>query len=162
MPIIGCTKEDNCRRDAFLRSRLANSEQRAAGKPHEEGSKGSNSKKLEKEKKMNEKEEEVAAVLSGVPVNPDSPGNPNARHATGGKHLGERAAAAEPSAVAQKDRVEIPRTATSVPETLVQAGGQADVPEPSVGGRETGFENQRAPREIPDNGAPWEPRDDAV
>lgn len=94
--------------------------------------------------------EEVAAVLSGVAANPDSPGNPDARHATGGKHLGERAAAPEPLAVAQKDRIEIPQAATRVPETLVQASGQADVPEPPVGGQGTGFENQRAPREIPD------------
>lgn len=93
--------------------------------------------------------QEAAAVLSGVAVNPDSPGNPDARHAAGGKHLDERAAAPEPLAVAQKDRIEIPKAATRVPETLVQAGGQADVPGPSVGGQGTDFENQRAPREIP-------------
>lgn len=101
-------------------------------------------KKPEEAKRM-EEEEEVAAVLSNVTVNPDSPGNPDARHATGGKHLGERAAAPEPLAVAQKDRDEIPQAATRVPETLVQA----DVPEPPVGGQGTRFENQRAPREIP-------------
>lgn len=93
--------------------------------------------------------EDGAAVLSGIVANPDSPGNPDTRHVAGGKHLDEQAAA--PETLARKDRIEIPRAATRVPETLVQADGQADVLEPPVSGQGTEIENQRAPREIPDS-----------
>lgn len=33
MPIIGCTKEDNCKRDAFLKARQLDAE-RTGGLPH--------------------------------------------------------------------------------------------------------------------------------
>jgi len=87
-------------------------------------------------------------------VTSDLPGNPDdvARHAAGNKHLGERAAAAalgDPVAVAQKNRVEIPQAATTVPETIVRAQ-QTGVPELPVDGEETRTESQRAVSKIPD------------
>lgn len=113
------------------------------GNPHKQG------------ESANSKEIGEAAVLSGVAVTRDLPGNPGnvARHASGNKHPDERAAAAavleEPIAAAQENRIEIPQAAKVVPETLVQTR-QADAPELSVDGQETKAENQRAPREIPD------------
>ncbi|XP_067205073.1 uncharacterized protein [Linepithema humile] len=139
MPIIGCTKEDNCKRDAFLKSRQLAAE-RATENPHKQ------------EKSTDPRKIAEAAVLSSVTS--DLPGNPDdvARHAAGNKHLGERAAAAaleDPIAVAQKDSVEIPQATTTAPETIVQAQ-QAGVSELSVDGEETRTENQRAARKIPD------------
>ncbi|XP_011878230.1 PREDICTED: uncharacterized protein LOC105567737 [Vollenhovia emeryi] len=140
MPIIGCTKENNCKRDAFLKARLLEAE-RTAGNPHKQG--GST-----ETKKISE-----TTVLSGVDVAPDLPENPDdiARHASGNKHLDERAAALEePVAVARQDPVEIPQATTTVPETLVQTR-QADVRELFVDGQETRAKSQRPPREIPDS-----------
>lgn len=142
MPIIGCTKEDNCKRDAFLRARQLDAE-RIRGNPHKQG------------ESTDSKEIEEAVVLSGVDVTRDLAGNPGnvARHTSGNKHPEERAAAAdvpeEPIVAVQENRIEIPQATKAVPETLVQTR-QADVPELSADGQETKAENQRAPREIPD------------
>ncbi|XP_077281787.1 uncharacterized protein LOC143908214 [Temnothorax americanus] len=137
MPIIGCTKEDNCKRDAFIKARQLEAG-RTAGNPHKQGESTDS-------KKINE-----TTVSSGIDVAPDLPGNPDdiTRHASGNKYLDGRATALEePVVVAQKDPVEIPQ-ATTVPETLVQVR-QADVSELFVDGQETRAESQRAPREIP-------------
>lgn len=142
MPIIGCTKENNCKRDAFLKARQLEAES-TGGNPHKQ-EESTDSKKIGE-----------TTVLSGVDVTRDLPGNPGnvTRHASGNKHLDEQAAAAavpkEPISAAQENRIEIPQAAKTVPETLVQTR-QADVPELSVDGQETKAENQRAPREIPD------------
>ncbi|XP_011689507.1 PREDICTED: uncharacterized protein LOC105451020 isoform X1 [Wasmannia auropunctata] len=139
MPIIGCTKEDNCKRDAFLKARQLEAE-RASGNPHKQ-------RESTEPKKIRE-----TTVSSDVDVVPDLPGNPDdvTRHASGNKHLGEREAALEePVAVAQKDPAEIPQATTTAPETLVQPR-QADVPELSVDAQETRAGSQRAPREILD------------
>lgn len=93
-----------------------------------------------------------ATILSDVAVTPDLPGNPDvARHASGNKHPGERAAAAvdsleETVAAAQKENGEIPQVATTVPETLVRAQ-RADVSELSVDSQ--GNEDRESAR------APW-------
>lgn len=142
MPIIGCTKENNCKRDAFLKARQLEAERT-----------GGNSYK--QEESTDSKEIGETAVLSGVDVTRDLPGNPGnvTRHASGNKHPDERAAVAavpkEPISAAQENRIEIPQATKTVPETLVQTR-QADGPELSVDGQETKVENQRAPREIPD------------
>lgn len=104
------------------------------------------------EESTDSKEIRETAVLSGVDVTRDLPGNPSnvTRHASGNKHPDERPAVPkEPISAAQENRIEIPQAAKAVPETLVQTR-QADVPELSVDGQETKAENQRAPREIPD------------
>lgn len=100
------------------------------------------------------KEIRETAVLPGVDVTRDLPGNPSnvTRHASGNKHPDERTAATvpkEPISAVQENRIEIPQAAKTVPETLVQ-NRQADVPELFVDGQETKAENQRAPWEIPE------------
>ncbi|KAL6432612.1 hypothetical protein ACFW04_006872 [Cataglyphis niger] len=139
MPIIGCTKENNCKRDAFLKARQLEAE-RTGGNPHKQ------------EESIDLKKIGETAVLSGVDVTRDLSRNPSnvTRSASGNKHPDERAAVPkEPISVAQENRIEIPQAAETVPETLVQIQ-QADVPELSVDGQQTKVENQRAPREIPD------------
>lgn len=139
MPIIGCTKENNCKKDAFLKARQFQTEHTAEN-PHKQG-------ESTDPKKISE-----TTVSSGVNVTANLPGNSDITHHTSKtKYLDKRAVALEkPVAVAQKDLVEIPQVTTTAPETLVQTR-QADVSELFVDGQETRLENQRAPREIPDS-----------
>lgn len=107
------------------------------GNPHKQG------------ESADSKEIRETAVLPGVDVTRDLPGNPSnvTRHTSGNKHPVERTAATvpkEPISAVQENRIEIPQAAKTVPETLVQ-NRQADVPELSVDGQETKAENQRAP-----------------
>lgn len=110
MPIIGCTKENNCKRDAFLKARQLEAE-RTTGNPHKQG------------ENTESKEIRETTVSSDVDAAPDLLENPDdvTRHASGNKYLDERAAALEePVAVAQKEPVEISQATETVPETLVQ------------------------------------------
>lgn len=176
MPIIGCTKENNCKRDAFLKARQLEAE-RTTGIAHSDlisrQLKSNNTRRCKNiiphdranqsnyyftaglgnphkqgESTDSKKISETTVPSSAVPL----PGNPDdiARHASGNKDLDGRAVALEePVAVAQKDPVEIPQAMTTVPETLVQTR-QADVPE--LSSQETRSESLRAPREeIPDS-----------
>ncbi|KAL0123359.1 hypothetical protein PUN28_005710 [Cardiocondyla obscurior] len=96
MPVIGCTKESNCKKDAFLKARQVETE-RSSGNPRKQGD-STDPKKIKK---------------TTVPSNavPDLPGKPDnvARYASGNKHLDKRVAVLEEPA-AQKDLVEIPQS----------------------------------------------------
>lgn len=177
MPIIGCTKENNCKRDAFLKARQLEAE-RAIGISHSDlvsQHRVSNntyrvkilfhtiSKRTKayyyftaglgnphkQGESIDPKKIRETTVSSGADVASDLPGNPDdiACHASGNKHLDERTTVLEEPVAVAHKDSVEIPQVTTTVPKTLVQTRQADVRELFVDGQETEAENQRAPRE---------------